>query len=631
MLRTSIKKALICLVSILIIVTCASCKAEDPYLVKDYLNYLANKSGIADSNDINDNFIQLCKWKVVLSSDSVKLQDQLDYAFMAKTICNLLQERNNPMDTLLSMHFIDKKCNESKKVSKQTAQELVDKAVDVINNREFLETYEYEYITNPKNTKSNLVEGDLYFDNEQDAYYIVSDVDEDTYTFRDATFEEVFSSLEIADTYIVNFDEAEIIPLQNEESAYINNKYKLLANKTHVFNTDGYRISYSVSTSGIDVHVSKKVDKTTLYLDTSINKVNPSFKWTYKKGDLKNCYFNVKFNTSTSLGATIGKYGNYYLKLKDKDAKGFMESIKSMVVPKADELEAVIPICQIKSPVPNIPFLYLNMVLGIKLYVSGKVEVVMLNSHNVGFEIRDGNSRFFYDHDDDLDTILRASTKSALALNLSLDEANLKLCDIELDGGIKSEVKSTIHLYDSDFNEETVASNIELSTLEDLSKDNPYIRVCGDLSLYWMIDLICNTSKTQLYKLGFTKTYNILDEDNQIFNNLHHIEDGKFVEKCTRKTNKVASQYNIEITASNKIVLNTYAEVIIVGNSFDIEVLDVPQGYSMSDIRYSSSDNSIASVEQGKIITHTPGSAKINVHTSDNKYNSYINVLVSTG
>lgn len=629
--QISIKKVLICLVSILIIVTCASCKAEEPYLVKDYLNYLANKSGIANGDDIEDNFTQLCKWKIVLKTDNSLLNDQLDYAFMAKTICNLLQERINPMDALLSMHLIDKKYNESKKVNKQTAQELVDKAVDVINNREFVEKYEYEYITNPKNTKSNLAKGDLFFNNEQNAYYIVSDVNEDSYEFRNASFEEVFSSLDIEDSYVVDFTDAEIIPLNNEQSAYVNNKYNLLASKSHVFNKDGFRVSYSVSTSGIDVHISNKIDKTTLYLDTTINKVKPNFKWTYEKGDLKNCYFNIKFNSSTSLGATIGKYGNYYLKLKDLDSNDFLSSIKSMIIPKTDELEAVIPICQIKTPVPNIPFLYLNMTLGIKLYVSGKVEIVILNNHNVGFEIREGNARFFYDHDDDLDTIMRASTKSAIALNLSLDEANFKLCDIELDGGIKSEVKSTLHLYDSDFNKKEVSSDIELSTLEDISKDNPYVKVCGDVSLYWMIDLICNTSKTQLYKLGFTKTFNILDEDNQIFNNLHHIEDGKFVKACTRKSNKVSSDYGVDITSSDKIVLNTYAEVINIGDSYQIEVLSLPEGYSLSDIRYSSSDSNVAGITAGKLIAKKAGSAKIRVYTSDSRYSSYINVLVSTG
>ena len=59
MLRTSSKKVLICLVSMLILVTCASCKTDEPYLVKEYLNYLSKTTGIGDSDNIYDNFNKL--------------------------------------------------------------------------------------------------------------------------------------------------------------------------------------------------------------------------------------------------------------------------------------------------------------------------------------------------------------------------------------------------------------------------------------------------------------------------------------------------------------------------------------------------------------------------------------------
>ena len=60
-------------------------------------------------------------------------------------------------------------------------------------------------------------------------------------------------------------------------------------------------------------------------------------------------------------------------------------------------------------------------------------------------------------------------------------------------------------------------------------------------------------------------------------------------------------------------------------------MLSLPEGYSLSDIRYSSSDSDVVAVSAGKLITKKAGSAKIRVYTSDSKYSSYINVLVSTG
>ena len=616
----------------MVLVTCTSCKADEPYIVKDYLNYLSNRSGINNSKNIEDNIDSLLKWGIITTSDNVSFNDELDYAFMAKTICKLIEVNGNPLDVLKNKGWIKNDRKEINKVSKQTAEEIVDKAVNIINNKEYDKTFEYDYKTEIKDLSDDLKVNDIIYDQTDNSYKKVKEVNEDNYTFEDAEFEDVFSSFDIADSYEIDFSNAEVIPLHEEEkSSYVNNIYNLLASKNHVFSTDGFRVSYTLSSSGIDVHVSKKIDRINVYFDSSINSVKPTFKWTYKADDLKNCYFNLKMNTTTSLGASFGKYGDYYIKLKDLDSNSFMSKIKSMIVPKNDEVEAMIPICQIKTPIPDVPFVYLNMTVGIKLYVSGKVELVLYNSDNIGFEIKNGNPRFIFEHNDDVDNIARASAKAALALNIGLDATKYRLCDVEFDGGIKSEVKTTVHLYDSDFNETSVNSDIDYSTLEELSKDNPYVKVCGDASLYWMLDLICNTSKSMLYKWGFTKTYNISNENNQVFGNLHHIEDGQFVKKCTRKTKPAISNSTFTVNTSNKIVLNSYAEVILVGNKFNIEILALPEGYTSDDIRYSSSDTSVASVSGSVINALKPGNTKINVHTSDNKYNSYINVLVSTG
>lgn len=613
-----------------IIVACTSCKADEPYLVKDYLNYLAKTTGIGDSDNIYENFDRLVNWKVVINSDKSFLNEELDYAFLSKSICNLIEETGNPIDVLVQKGWISK-TNENKKVKQETAIQVVNKAVDVINNKEFSTHYECEYKENVVSDKKDVQDNSIYYDEQRNEFIEVFDTQEGYYE-QPAKFEDVFSYLEIEDSYMLDFNDCEIIPLQEEEkSSYINNKFNLLASKNHVFNKDGFRISYSINSSGLDVHVSKKIDKFTAYADASINSVKPSFKWVYEKGDIKNCYFNVKMNTTSTLGATMGRYGNYYLKLKDLDSSSFMSTVKSMIVPKSDEVEAVIPICQIKTPIADIPYVYLNMTVGIKLYASGSVELIIYNSHNIGFEAKQGNVRLFYEHNDDVDAIAKASGKSALALNLGIDAAKYRLCDIELDGGIKVELKPTVHLYDTDFNESEVSSDIAYSTLQDLSKENPYVKVCGDVSLYWLVDLICNTSKSMMYKFGLNKTFNILDDDNQVFGNLHHIEDGQFVKTCTRKKKTAISNESLNIVSSNKIVTNTYAEVMNVNDVFDIEILSLPSGYTDSDIRYTSSDTSVAKVENGRIFALKPGSTKINVHTKDNKYNTYINILVSTG
>lgn len=623
MLQTLTKKLLLCLTGLLILITCTSCRTRPAYLFKDFLNELSLSSGIGASEDINDNLDALNKWGVNFNSE--ELDNELTYKTLSDTLISLIDEDDN-FYSLKNKNIIDSSAKETQTVSYEKGVEIIKKAVNYINNKHIEPVYDYEYVKEIKNENDELNDGDIIYTN--DGYKKVETID-DNQVLTEAKLEDVYAYLEIADSYTVDFENAEVIPYGDEENtSYINEKFNLLSSKNHVFNSEGFRISYTLNKSGIDVHVSKNENGVNIYGDVSIHNVKPTFKWTYKEDDLKNCYFKLDFNTTEKVGASIGKYGNYHMKFKDVDASSFKSLLNSVVEKEKDELEASIPICQIKTPIPNVPTAYLNIDLLIKLYVSGKVEVVLMNEHSLGFETKEGNIRFINDNSHDLDLILQASTKAALGLNLNLEAVKFRLCDVELDGGIRGLVKSTMHLYDDEGNASSETSNVAYSTLQELSEGNNDVKVCGDVSLYYLLDLIINTPKTQMAKMGFSKTLNILDEDNQVFNNLHHIEDGHFVKKCTRK-NRVTLQ-QMESVKSNRIVLESYAEVIKRNETYQIKIISLPEGYSENDISYSSLDSSIAKVENDLIKPISPGSTKIKVYTKDNKYNSYVNVLVSS-
>lgn len=615
------KRICVCL-AFLLLVTCTSCKANTPYLVSSYLNDLSIASGIGSSEDINDNYNCLFNWGVVEEKDKELLNEQLDTQFVSKTISKLIDEDE---EYLIKNNWLN---NRQENVYEPEAKQIIEKAVNHINNKQFVDSIDYEYTSDPiDSNETDLKIGDLIYDKENDEYSIVT-----AEGIRPATLEEVFSKIEISNSSPVDFSNATVIPYgeQDLDTSYVNNKYNLLANKTHSFNKEGFNISYTLNASGISVHLSKNLDGINIYGDVAINNVKPNFKWSYESGDLKNCYFNLTMNTTEKVGASIGRYGDYYLKFKDLDTNNFKSLLNSMIDPKKDIVEASIPICQIKTPISNLPSVYLNLDLLIKLYVSGKVEVVLYNAHQMGFETKDGQIRYINKHTNDIDSIIRASSKAAVGINIGVDASKYRLFDIELDGGIKAEVKSTMHLYNEDGEFKSVDSGVQYSTLDEIAKENNDVKVCGDVSLYWLLDLIVNTPKSKMYKLGFSKTFHIMDEDNQVFNNMHHIENGQFVPSCTRKkeVGLITTQFE---NAKNKIVLDSYAEVVLVGDSYDIKVTTIPTGYKLEELVYHSENNEIASVSNGKVNALKPGPAKIKVSTNDNKYSAYINILVSTG
>lgn len=620
MRQTLTKRIALCFVGLSIIVTLASCKAGAPYYVSDYLSDLAIASGIGDKDDYFD---KLLDWKVVEESDTKVLDKKLYYIYLKKTIESLIDEENFKLE---DTSWVNDKYKDDAYINKEKAKSIIDKAVEHLNNKEFPIVFEKEYKPEVNDSKEI---GSIYLSD--DTYKKIVDINDEEVIEEDADFDEIFSYLDVSGSFDLDFSNAEIIPYGEAESdeVYVNNKYKLLSNKTKVFNVDGFRISYSLSTSGIDVHVSKDVNNLNMFGDLKINNVKPTFKWTYKENDIKNCYFDVKFNSSVKLGVSDGKYKNYYVDIKNADKSSVKSFFETALNNKKDHVEASIPICKIKTPIPEIPTAFINMELMIKLYASGKAQLVIYNKHNMGFETKDGNVRFINELDKSFDSVIQASSKAGLGANISLETAGFNLADVQVDGGLKAKVQTTIHLYDEEGQYESYKSDAVYADAQNAAEKNEDVKVCGDISFHWFMDLLINTSKTKMSKYGLSREFNILDDDNQVFGNLHHLENGHFVQKCTRKNrNLIKKMDKIE---SNKIVLDSYAEVIKINETYTIIVKSIPTGYKDGDLVYSSKNNDIATVENGLIRPVKPGSVQIEVKTRDGVHTATVNILVSTG
>ena len=603
----------------MMLVTCVSCKTGTPYLVKDYLYDLASKSGIG----ISDNHIQdLYQWGVIEEIAEEELDKVLFYRYLKDSIDRLVEDNDFQIE-----EFFDKKYKDESKVDKELANRIIDNAVDYINHRQYSIHLQKQYNDEVNDTGDI---GSIYL---QDGKYkrIIGFDEENNEIVEDASFEEVFSTYDIAGSFQIDFSNAEVIPYGQQESdlSYVNHKYKLLSNNRKVFNVDGFRVSYSLSSSGIDVHVSKDVNSFNVFGDLTINNIKPTFKWTYKENDLKNCFFDVRFNSTVKLGVSDGKYGNYYIDVNKADKSTITNFLNSAVKPMKNDAEVSIPLCKIKAPIPEIPTAFINLDLLIKLYAGGKAQLVLYNNHEMGFETKNGNIRYINELNKTFDSAIQASAKAGLGANISLEAAGFRLADVEVDGGLKAKVESTIHLYDEDGDYSSFVSDAPYSAAQSLAEANEDLKVCGDLSFHWFMDLKINTSKSKMSKLGFSKNFTILDDDNQVFGNLHHLENGHFVEKCTRKKrNTIKKMDKVE---SNKIVLDSYAEVLKINETYQIVIKALPRDYTASNITYFSNDSSIASVNNGIITALKPGSVQIDVKTNDGIHKAVINILVSTG
>ncbi|MCR4633876.1 MAG: hypothetical protein K5648_07115 [Erysipelotrichaceae bacterium] len=524
--------------------------------------------------------------------------------------------------------MIERGVQKEQQVSEKTAEKIIDAAVSLLNHPEFETLYEEKLKSVLKDKEDPLNDGDLI--KEEDGYYKVL-VDEDGISYIPASYEEVYEELILQDEEALDFERAVVVPFGEtyEDTSYINENYDLLSYEDpHVFHKDGFRISYSLNSSGVDLHVSKSVKGFNIYFDASVHNVKTVFKWKDKKNDLKNCFFTLDFKTTEKLGVSTGKYKNYRVRFKDLDASSFQNLLHSLLEPLQEDEEASLPLCKIKVPLKELPGVFIVLDLKIKLYVSGKTEFVLYNSHELGFETRGGKIRYINENTHDLNSILQASGKAVLGIDFAAETMGMKLANVKLDSGARGVVRSTLHYVREDGTLEAESSAVPYSGLSELAQGNPDVLVCGDVSLHYLCDLKFNTAGTQMNKFGLSKAYSLMDEEDQIFGDLHHIENGHFVEKCTRTQKTQIIQ--MEKVTSDRIVLSSYAEVLHKQDTYAIGIKALPEGYEKSDLLYESEDPSIAAVENGVIHAAVPGSVRIKVFTEDGNYVSYINILVST-
>lgn len=592
-----------------------SCKNRSYIHKFDFLKELALQTGICTSNEEGDILDSLKEFEVIDAIDRSTLDENLTYSFMLDSLRVFESEIN------LNLNYKD-----DDYVYRDDALKSIEKLLDIINNKTFDTEEKHVYKDNVKDNINDAEVGDIYFDESSNSYKKINSNGE----VEDAQFEEVFDELEVSSSEELNFEDCEIIDdeLAIEESVYEDDDYTLLSSKTKVVNKDGYRISYKVVSGVIQFRVSNNKDNYNKYVDFKLSNIKPSYKWKYKDKTVEEAYFKLNYNLSCEVGVSKEKRNYYTIDAKNMDTSSILSAVSSSFKRKTKDSDTKIHICTIRTPIPAFPLVSLDVDLFLRISITGKIDVVAIMSNTHGFEIINGKFRLINDCKKDIDFNIEASARAVAGVNFAISAAKFSLMDIEAAAGVKAACKTTLHAFDDEGNMESKTSDLVYSDVNDISDDK--IKICADVSLNWVLDLDFNTSKTLLYKLGLSRSKEILNSKDQILGNMTHIENGHFVKACTRKAKNYSTQTTNDIDV-NKIVLEKYSQVININETLTLPIKALPSGYSNSDLIITSNDSSIVSVSGLNLYAKKVGSTKINIETSDHKYSAYINILVSTG
>ena len=664
--------------ALLLIISMSGCnKKIEKITIGEWLKIVSEKSNIVSYVSINPYYINIDKnnkyfneiqalveWEVLDTKFPLKLEDYLNKEFLAYTLSGLyggelegitVKDSKNSVyykqiEKVISLGILEldfRDCfNPKDLVDKSYAVEVLDKVVNYINDfkesnsktnfdwKDDLNIVEInpiqfdeseDKIILDKNNQVNSGEIIHFYYQDKEFYKQVVEVIENEKnmeaTLIDPYIEEIFDNFEINETFDVNFEDAIIEPFTENEITSYNKMYDVITlNSNNSFKFKDFNITYKASGSTFSVDISKKNKHSILYANASIFNLKPKIQWDFKKLNNSNGFFKINFDSNLSFGIKKENSKKFYGDFSKLDSSNFLKAIQNVFV--EDSVKNTIPICKIKVPIPNMPTATITLKLVINFFANGKIELSISNNHSIGMEIKNNNIRVISDHKNNTDFIIKSNAKTSLGVSSALNIFNQDIVDITLNAGANAALNSIIHLFDNAGNINSVKSNLPGDFLYDVSENNKNVKMCFDMRLNKTLDIEFNSPSTLTNKFGLNKKIVVFDEKNgSLLKGLQiHIENWQFVDKCTRNKSYIKSDNKIDIN-NDKLTIKDYSIILNKNEHKKIEVLNIPEGYSLNDIKFEINNSKIAEVnDSGIVIGKGIGNALVLIKTNDGKF-----------
>ena len=252
----------------MISVTCTACEnGKDRYLVGQYFDDLATKSGLSIDSTSEE---ALINWDVI--DKRYDLSKRLEYDLLASSLVKMMEvDVDDNLSYLKDLAWIKEHVKSDEYVNRDIANSLIDKTLAIINNRQIEDYYDIEFRQDYRQIDESIENfipdetyqsGDYIYSNYDKMIYRLEIKEGGTYEYVPCAIEEVFYKLDLSSSSVIDFSEAVVEPYGEEvdNDLYVD-RFKFLAKNNNVFYVNGFRISYTLSTSKIRFYVSRKTDK----------------------------------------------------------------------------------------------------------------------------------------------------------------------------------------------------------------------------------------------------------------------------------------------------------------------------------------------------------------------------------
>lgn len=554
--------------------------------------------------------------KLLFDIDYIETKDNVNQSLYCQQMIDILENISHEDKSFLFKYGIIDEImyNDNVSISKEEAIQM--------NQCVYEELYDRQYSETTFNMDDvNLIGQEVDLKSQKPGVYIQNN-DLFEVTEEGIVNDYQIKTFDLQSSFSPNLSESIILPSHaqttpvNYSSSFKDYSLEKLRSRFFKFELKGYQVSGSVSSTGLQINISKKTrNDFKIENELSLSDLKCHCDLSLEN---KNYYFRLDYNLKNKV--KVSKTNTFSVKDKEsiilEEIKERIQALKSSLPIVEEELHLL----SFQFEVPSTgKMVNIIMDVSLKMFVNGEAEVVVKSSNKNGAQTFQNTIQPLSQQKFEVEPHIEGSIECAAVLNCDLKLGGIRIADIASHLGVGAEATSSIHYVDKKQKKvETAKSKATILDLQMLLdqyqlSDDSYIDMCQDVNVYYFARLQANQKQSLLRKLGLYGSYTPFKNNFKLL----HIENHKEVNSCTKNDILFNPENEIEL-----FDISNYQIYLSKGKTAQIKT-------TKDSCEFSSTNNDIVSVnENGEIVAKDIGYATIIVH-DENGYERRCLVIVN--
>lgn len=374
----------------------------------------------------------------------------------------------------------------------------------------------------------------------------------------------------------------------------------------------GYQGSMKTTDQGITFSLEKPLaHQAKAYLEVSLEDFRVKYDWQSKGRIIPNALVQFRFHSSQRVG--IRKDNGKEMELsKNIDPK----ELVNFLFPKEQFISQEIPLGHLSIPLANLPQFSIGIQVKALLSMKGELQVRLHQQQRLGFHIRNNHLRWIKEANQQHYLKSQATSKALSQIQVSLNAMDFPLANFALQGGLDLNFQDKVVFYEKG----NQLRELEGPFYPELQQQKGPWKYCSQHAIQWILEAQMNDDKSLLGKLGFKGNLPLLSQEQaQIY---HGKKPGMAACRLMPPLERDPIIYQ------DGFGVERLSYSLKKGQKLSLEILELPNGYRLSDLEVEVLDPSILLHSFLSFEGKKEGATRIKIQTKDQKHQLYLTMMV---